>query len=1154
MAQSNDSLDRSLLQRLRRQIQTTDAESLLNAASDDLLTFIRTTPLIYGFWADFKRLYKAAEKASPLVPTAALLARLATADLPRHSPYLPEAPLAHQINGPGRVAVSGEYAYVLNLAWNTNGLHVVDISSPAQPTIVAHIKLQGVVDLAVEGSKLYLLVGTSWNTTGRVSCYDISDPNHPRPESSIEVAHGTRIAVSEARVAVLTNGSRNPDFQLFDASQSGQLRLLSRLGLTWPVAMQIAGDTVYVVNSTQRGRGDNRLIVVDIALPSQPRQMQEIAIPPTTDLAIQGRYAYLACSKGRNALADAQTGLTILDLDPGQGSGTGLRGAANWLKSLIAPLADGGPKQTARLPLGNVQNVVVQGTHAYVTVGRERYTDKKTGGLRVIDISDPSKPQVKGVFSADEAGAIAITGQTICLNVSSQRQNRFRILDVSDPARPLLFGAPPGRETLGYMKRRGRRLLHNLALRDPERYVRAAAQVLLEAGQAQPELDPRTQWISMDLLYGGGTRFVQRSHGRGSYGALRSGLSLRTREERCPELWDRHPELAEQLYTTPKLPWQTWEAAAKILRSANTPLPALNDRMLTGFLASDSPLLRALAGRQVTGAVTAGRKIAADIAADVYFGGTRRQRAVIGQFTVGPEAETRWRTAFAIRLYQRAAFVVKDVPPPRKATLAFALLIAHFPALFQQDILPQTAVALYRTGRPDFNAWALEVYRRLPPMQLSAWLEAIRTLPFDLRETAVQAILTGFGARALPATTLAALIRHSDAWVRQSAWKIAANSSTTQTDIASVWAGLLDEKEPTPALRAAFESPDALALFSRCAFDSRLMADRLNAHPFLIPLLPSAALEKVVAVLPPDAVLRLVQEASDMQWPGLRSAILLGPLLPPYRAVFWSAAFAAIGAIDDPILSRRLLADAMLQTAFLDLPDIREYLRSANPVFGPLLGQWIAAHADRLHRGSADLLQIAIHPLPEIRQVGLKRVQEVGMDLPFALRLLESELPPSVALGKTFFDALNANEERRTEAITALCDSPRRSVRAYGREVMTGRPEVFAETDILKRLTENPDPETQAFVAGQLLRHSPPSERTRAFDSAVLRARDRGRRAKELVKTRLENEPTADIALLLEMARSRTARDADWALGQLAKLALEGIEIPGFTLDGVAGG
>ena len=37
------------------------------------------------------------------------------------------------------------------------------------------------------------------------------------------------------------------------------------------------------------------------------------------------------------------------------------------------------------------------------------------------------------------------------------------------------------------------------------------------------------------------------------------------------------------------------------------------------------------------------------------------------------------------------------------------------------------------------------------------------------------------------------------------------------------------------------------------------------------------------------------------------------------------------------------------------------------------------------------------------------------------------------------------------------------------------------------------------------------------------------------------------------MARGRAGRDAEWALAQLAQLALDGHAIDGFTLDGTAG-
>ena len=1127
-----ESPDRPLFLRMRTQFQTTSAEALLAAGSEDLLTFIRKAPLHYGFWGDFKRLVKASEKATYVELTAALLARIDTADLARHSPYPTGESAADRFNGMGRMYLYGDFAYVLG-NWSAQGLHVIDLTHPALPTLAAHIKEDSLIDVAVDGTSLYLLQGTSGGTPGRISRYDISDPRHPKPMSGIEMANGSRIAVAGSLIAALTSPPHRPGLHLIDASHPAQLRLLGRLDLSFPTAIQIVGRTAYIVNSGPRGRGQASLVIVDLSDPLQPRKVQEIVIPPTTDLAVQGRYAYLACSPGRNTSPDNQTGLVVIDLVP---------------PTFI------GAHQISLLPVGNVQNIAVNARYAYVTVGRSHYGEKNTGGLRIVDIQDPSNPILAGILLADEAADINVQGDIACLLVSDQWHNRFRTFDVSEPTRPVLYGASPGRETLGYMKRRGRRQMRILALRDPDAYVRTAVQILLEAGTAQPELDMRMQWITMDLLYGGGTRFEQHAHGRGSYGAPHPGLSLRTREERFPELWDRYPDLAQHLYTMPGLPWQTREAACKMLRNAKTPLPALSDRMLAHFLASGSPLLRSVAARQVAEMLETGRNVAPDVVADTYFAGTRRQRATLERFMARQESGGRWSVAFATCLSQIAGNTVSGTDLPRKAILAFALLIARFPTLVSRDILPQTAIALYGAGRPDFESWALEVFRNLLPAQLPGWLFALASLPDAARETAAQAVITGFASKAIPVRTLADLVRHPDGWVRHISWRIVAHSQTPPEDITALWGGLLSESEPTPALLTAFASSDALILFARCDFDSRAMALRLERSPFLLPLLPLAALEKVVAVLPPPAVVRLAAEATDEQWPGLRLAILLGPLLPDRRAAFWREAFAAIGATGNANLIARLLDDSPMQNAFLQLADISAYLPSANPVFGGLLGRWIAAHYDLLRSDSAELLQIATHPLPEIRTVGLRRVQQVRMSLPFALRLLESELPPSVAVGKTFFEQIETGDSRRIEAITALCDSPKPSVRAYGRETLTARPDMLDNTDMLERLSENPDPETQAFVAGELLGQSTPPDQTFAFDRAVLRARDRGRRAKELVKARLDAQPTPDIALLLEMARSRTPRDADWALGQLAKLALDGVEIPGFTLDGVAGG
>jgi len=152
----------------------------------------------------------------------------------------------------------------------------------------------------------------------------------------------------------------------------------------------------------------------------------------------------------------------------------------------------------------------------------------------------------------------------------------------------------------------------------------------------------------------------------------------------------------------------------------------------------------------------------------------------------------------------------------------------------------------------------------------------------------------------------------------------------------------------------------------------------------------------------------------------------------------------------------------------------------------------------------------------------------------------------------------------------ALCDSPEKSVRAYGREFVERRLSTLPRDLLLRRLFENPDPAMQAFVASLLLKEGNDTATTPEFDEAVLRARGRGRRAKELVKQRIGQQrtnalaagttaagttaagTTADVATLLEMARSCTPRDAEWALSQLARLAAQGREIEGFTVEGVS--
>ena len=93
----------------------------------------------------------------------------------------------------------------------------------------------------------------------------------------------------------------------------------------------------------------------------------------------------------------------------------------------------------------------------------------------------------------------------------------------------------------------------------------------------------------------------------------------------------------------------------------------------------------------------------------------------------------------------------------------------------------------------------------------------------------------------------------------------------------------------------------------------------------------------------------------------------------------------------------------------------------------------------------------------------------MGQTLPFALRLLESSLPPSMDVGNAFFNRLpNGDPQERLYAL-ALCDSPFHSCPLDRPAVRRmGRWETLPREAILRALFESDHADTQAFVAGLL--------------------------------------------------------------------------------------
>jgi hypothetical protein len=130
--------------------------------------------------------------------------------------------------------------------------------------------------------------------------------------------------------------------------------------LTGARRITIAGTFAYVL--TDRG-----LVVVDIAIPLQPRVTAQIGAPDLVDprgIAVQFRYAFVVDREG----------LKVLDVT-----------------SLANPRVVSG----ARVSLADARNLYVARTYAYVAAGSQ--------GLAVVDVEKPEKPVIDQIFNAGGA-------------------------------------------------------------------------------------------------------------------------------------------------------------------------------------------------------------------------------------------------------------------------------------------------------------------------------------------------------------------------------------------------------------------------------------------------------------------------------------------------------------------------------------------------------------------------------------------------------------------------------------------------------------------------------------------------------------------------------------------------------------------------------
>ncbi len=222
------------------------------------------------------------------------------------------------------VTVSGNLAFVTV----DDGLAIVDITTPSQPTVLAHITIASgyARSVAVSGNYAYVAANTA------LLIYSVSDPRNPAMVSQVNLTYNANGVAVSGNFAYLANDLDG--LRIYNVANPANPTSVAHVvppPNTSASSVAVSGNLAYLAS------GDIGLSIYDVSNPANPVPLGSTAESYALSVAVSGHYAYLACYPD---------GLLIYDVsDP-----------TNPLTLAVAPEVSGGLAYA----------VAVSGNYAYV--------------------------------------------------------------------------------------------------------------------------------------------------------------------------------------------------------------------------------------------------------------------------------------------------------------------------------------------------------------------------------------------------------------------------------------------------------------------------------------------------------------------------------------------------------------------------------------------------------------------------------------------------------------------------------------------------------------------------------------------------------------------------------------------------------------------
>ena len=395
------------------------------------------------------------------------------------------------------VAISGNYAFVARADAGTgsalllsHSLAIIDIANPATPTLVATYDVPNGYyawsgrAVSVANGRAYLI------TDNGLTVLDVSDPLVPVKIGERQGSGQTEICVSQNRACITSGAAGTLVLDVGDPASINVLDGLPTIGTA--TGVQVVGSRAYIAAGTAG---------VEVFDVSNPRNAIHIGSFDTSgtanDVVVVGNLLYIA---------DGANGIKVLEVSGGQPSGpsissqpassTAVAGSSvtfsvsatgtgtlsyQWRKNgtqvatatsfsftlndiqagdaasydvLVTDSVATVPSNPATLSINAGLVITLRGiasgfgagssANKITVVNNMAYVAAGSGGMVVVDVSNPDGPIRKGSMPMTNATSVAFSGSTAYAVDGGFNDPYFRIIGVPLPTLPSLIGGVTG--------------------------------------------------------------------------------------------------------------------------------------------------------------------------------------------------------------------------------------------------------------------------------------------------------------------------------------------------------------------------------------------------------------------------------------------------------------------------------------------------------------------------------------------------------------------------------------------------------------------------------------------------------------------------------------------------------------------------------------